>query len=70
MKHVIQMIQDKLHNFQSQPPPFIHSLIKNILKVCNDDTCPDWTPWTEWTQCTQTCGGGTKKRSRDCVTER
>ena len=36
-------------------------------EVCNDQTCPNWTPWTQWTECTKTCGGGTKKRSRDCV---
>ena len=34
---------------------------------CNLQDCPIWTEWTEWTDCSVTCGGGSQKRSRDCV---
>ena len=37
---------------------------------CNSQTCPDWTDWSEWTPCTETCGGGQRKRSRQCVARR
>ena len=37
------------------------------IESCNTDPCPVWTPWTEWTECTQTCGGGTRKKVRECV---
>ena len=35
---------------------------------CNEQPCPTWTPWTEWTECTKTCGGGRRKKARECVT--
>ena len=38
--------------------------------MCNDAPCPDWSPWTPWTQCTVSCGGGTQRRTRDCVAAR
>ena len=38
--------------------------------MCNDAPCPDWSAWTPWTQCTVSCGGGTQRRSRDCVAAR
>ncbi len=36
-------------------------------EACNEQPCPSWTEWTPWTSCTKTCGGGKKKRARDCV---
>ena len=41
--------------------------VKENTEVCNPETCPDWTDWTEWTPCTASCGGGVRKRRRDCV---
>lgn len=26
----------------------------------------EWGPWQGWTECSQTCGGGTKNRTRLC----
>ena len=34
---------------------------------CNENPCPIWTDWTDWTPCTVTCGGGTRKKARECV---
>jgi hypothetical protein len=36
-------------------------------EACNEDPCPIWTEWTDWTACTQTCGGGSRKKARECV---
>ncbi len=36
-------------------------------EACNEQNCPVWTEWTEWTSCTQTCGGGTRRKVRECV---
>ena len=35
---------------------------------CNEQPCPTWTSWTEWTECTKSCGGGRRKKLRECVT--
>ena len=34
---------------------------------CNDNPCPVWTEWSDWTPCTQTCGGGMRKKARECI---
>ena len=34
---------------------------------CGEEVCPVYTEWTEWTECTRTCGGGTKRRVRECI---
>ncbi len=26
-----------------------------------------WDQWAEWGPCTETCGGGTRERTRDCI---
>lgn len=36
-------------------------------EVCNADPCPEWTEWTPWTECTQSCGGGSRKKARECL---
>mmetsp|Transcript_25160 Transcript_25160/g.72526 ORF Transcript_25160/g.72526 Transcript_25160/m.72526 type:complete len:487 (+) Transcript_25160:3-1463(+) len=36
-------------------------------KACDSSPCPgvcEWSEWGEWTKCTQTCGGGTRSRTR------
>ena len=38
-----------------------------IFQRCNSNKCPVWTEWTEWTACSSTCGGGSTKRTRECV---
>ena len=38
-----------------------------ISESCGEEVCPVYTEWTEWTECTRTCGGGTKRRVRECV---
>ena len=39
----------------------------NFLFVYILDIDGGYTEWTEWTECTATCGGGTKRRSRNCT---
>ncbi len=29
--------------------------------------CPEWTDWTEWTACSKSCGGGSRKKVRECL---
>ena len=29
--------------------------------------CPRPGPWSEWSECSEPCGGGTRKRVRECV---
>jgi len=36
-------------------------------ETCNNNPCPEWTDWTPWTQCSQSCGGGTRKKARECL---
>ena len=36
-------------------------------ETCNENPCPVWTEWTDWTSCTKTCGGGLRKKARECV---
>ena len=33
---------------------------------CNDKNCPILTPWTDWSDCSKTCGGGYRKKTREC----
>lgn len=39
-------------------------------RACSAAACPvdcSYMAWSDWTECTQTCGGGTRFRSRDAV---
>ncbi len=38
-------------------------------EICNDRQCPQWTTWGDWSSCSETCGGGSRTRSRDCPIE-
>ena len=38
-----------------------------MSEICNENICPDWTQWTDWTECTVSCGGGIRKKVRECV---
>ena len=38
-----------------------------FFRVCNENTCPSWSPWTPWSECSLTCGGGKRSKSRKCV---
>ena len=40
------------------------------MESCNNQDCPVWTPWTEWTECSKSCGGGTRKKVRECALPR
>lgn len=37
---------------------------------CSPGPCPAWTAWTAWTGCSRSCGGGRRKRLRECGVER
>ena len=28
-----------------------------------------WNEWSDWSPCNKSCGGGSRKRSRECVAE-
>ena len=34
---------------------------------CNDRKCPELGPWSEWSECSSSCGGGFRKKTRECV---
>ena len=36
---------------------------------CNTGQCEQWTPWAPWTSCTRSCGGGSRRRVRQCTLE-
>ena len=38
-----------------------------LTEDCNQNPCPEWTDWTEWTACSKSCGGGTRKKVRQCL---
>ncbi|OWF44661.1 SCO-spondin-like [Mizuhopecten yessoensis] len=41
----------------------------SVTKSCTKSACPvdgNWASWGSWTSCTNTCGGGTKTRTRTC----
>uniref|UniRef100_A0A5S6QY43 Peptidase M12B domain-containing protein n=1 Tax=Trichuris muris TaxID=70415 RepID=A0A5S6QY43_TRIMR len=33
----------------------------------NNAPCGEWSPWQEWSACSSTCGHGTQRRSRVCL---
>ena len=41
-----------------------------LTEDCNPDSCPRWTDWSEWSECSASCGGGNRRRSRDCLLQR
>ena len=36
---------------------------------CNTGQCEQWTSWAPWTPCTRSCGGGERRRVRQCTLE-
>ena len=36
---------------------------------CNTGQCEQWTTWAAWTPCTRSCGGGARRRVRQCTLE-
>ena len=41
-------------------------------EVCNTDGCPincEWGPYGEWSSCSQSCGGGTRSKTRSKLVE-
>ncbi|XP_040567740.2 LOW QUALITY PROTEIN: SCO-spondin-like [Lepeophtheirus salmonis] len=36
------------------------------IEVCNPQKCPSFSPWSEWSECSVSCGGGYRKKSREC----
>ena len=37
-----------------------------IIESCNEESCAAWGDWAEWEQCSETCGTGSRLRSRQC----
>ncbi len=37
-----------------------------IQEACNDNPCPEYGEWSDWTQCTKSCGGGSRRKVREC----
>ena len=50
-----------------QSNDFDFFFLKIETETCNDNPCPVWTEWTDWTPCTKSCGGGLRKKARECV---
>ena len=36
-------------------------------ETCNTNPCPEWTEWSGWTTCSRSCGGGSRKKVRECL---
>uniref|UniRef100_A0A8C2MET6 Hemicentin-1 n=1 Tax=Cricetulus griseus TaxID=10029 RepID=A0A8C2MET6_CRIGR len=57
----------------NNPPPSFGgaycSGVETQMQVCNERHCPvdgKWASWASWSACTVSCGGGARKRTRDC----
>ncbi|XP_021053028.1 hemicentin-1 [Mus pahari] len=57
----------------NNPPPSFGgaycSGAETQMQVCNERHCPvdgRWATWSSWSACTVSCGGGARKRTRDC----
>ena len=40
-----------------------------MVLFCELDDCPpqtEWGPWGPWGECSKNCGGGKRKRKREC----
>ena len=37
------------------------------IENCNTRKCPVFESWSEWSSCSETCGGGFRRKSRNCV---
>ena len=37
------------------------------IENCNTKKCPVFESWSEWSSCSETCGGGFRRKSRNCV---
>ena len=34
---------------------------------CNERECPELGPWSKWSECSSSCGGGFRKKTRECI---
>ncbi|XP_011246353.1 hemicentin-1 isoform X3 [Mus musculus] len=64
--------QTRMRLCNNPPPSFggAHcSGAETQMQVCNERHCPvdgRWATWSSWSACTVSCGGGARKRTRDC----
>lgn len=45
----------------------VNSLPNHVNKIQILFFLAKYSPWSGWTDCTKPCGGGTKNRTRECI---